>query len=212
MNKTNQLPLEPNKVYHLFSHAVHNNDLYYSPENYAFFLRRWQHFSKGYFETYAFCLMPNHFHFCLKTLPQPQLDASSKLASSSDVDKIYSKIINNFLSSYAQALNKHRQREGTLFRGRFKRLPIADREYFRDVICYIHHNPIHHFGVDNYSDWSFSSYNFFQHELKELSLKTDTVLSVFNQSGGFYEYHEAYRRQKRFWNIENRVREMLKDD
>ena len=116
MRQTDLMPLKPNTVYHLFSHAVDNNNLFYDNGNYDFLLNKWAHFAKGYFQTYAFCLMPNHFHLCVQTLPQPQLASSSKLdASSSTIGSVHSKRMNSFLSSYTQSLNKQRGRKGTLF-------------------------------------------------------------------------------------------------
>ena len=127
MRQTDLIPLKPNTVYHLFSHAVANNDLFYNPENYNYFLRKWEKFARGYFQTYAFCLMPNHFHLCVQTLPLLQqhhhqqlassfkLDASSAASNSATHGSIHSKQMNNFLSSYAQSLNKQRGRKGNKY-------------------------------------------------------------------------------------------------
>ena len=219
MRQTEPIPLKPNQMYHIFSHAVENNDLFYDAENYNFFLRKWERFAKGYFQTYAFCLMPNHFHLCVQTLPQQQ--QSKQLASSSKLDaslmtdaslttkpiSVHSKQINNFLSSYVQSLNKQRQRKGTLFRERFGRVPVQDVGYFRDLICYIHHNPIHHFGYEEFHDWAFSSFNSFTHENQLTFLNTEIPLNRFGGKEGLKAYHKKYKEQKRFTVIEEEVQE-----
>jgi hypothetical protein len=68
--------LEPNCVYHIFAHAVHANDFFYDDENKRFFLEKWKHFSKGYFKTYAYCLLSNHFHFAVKVEKEAVLRAT----------------------------------------------------------------------------------------------------------------------------------------
>ncbi len=66
MPASNIVLLQPNSVYHLFAHAVHANDFFYDDENKRFFLEKWQCFSKGFFKTYSYCLLSNHFHFCVQ--------------------------------------------------------------------------------------------------------------------------------------------------
>ncbi len=235
--------LEPNCVYHIFSHAVHANDFFYDEENKRFFLEKWEYFSKGFFKTYAYCLLSNHFHFAiqvekaevliatiqeqrilraqkkaaklLKSESESELElelvASSKLATSSnsnstisseELQQLISKQINNFLSSYTQSLNKQRNRKGTLVRERFGRLKVDNRTYLKDMICYVHHNPIHHFGVANYSDWKFSSYNSYAFKIENQLLDKEIILELFGGLEEFKVYHEAYKENKRFSEIE----------
>jgi putative transposase len=236
MNKTdNNEPLQPNTVYHIIAHAVENNNLFYNDDNYAYFLRKWQQFGQGYFKTYAFCLMPNHLHFCVQTVDEPTLrqliidkkgkrknqqqpiqqpDAGLKPASGlTDLETVtdaemrlaLSKQINTLLGSYAQALNKQRKRQKALFWGRFERLKVSDRTYFRDLICYIHHNPIHHFGYAHYCEWGFSSYNLFFQPEEGLFLDKETVFKVFDKAGGFEEYHTNYKLNKQYFIIDQAV-------
>jgi putative transposase len=230
--------LEPNCVYHIFAHAVHANDFFYDDENKRFFLEKWKHFSKGYFKTYAYCLLSNHFHFAVKVeneavlratieeqrllraqkkiskLLSSELVASCELATSSDdnnsisnedLQLLISKQINNFLSSYTQSLNKQRNRKGTLVRERFGRIKVENRAYLKELICYVHHNPIHHFSVENYSDWIFSSYNFYAFEMENELIDKTTILNLFGNLEDFLSYHKEYQEKKRFIDIENEV-------
>ena len=209
MRQIDLMPLKPNTVYHLFSHAVENNNLFYDNGNYDFALQKWAHFAKGYFHTYAFCLMPNHFHLCVQTLPQPpniQLASSSKLdASSATTGSVHSKQMNNFLSSYAQSLNKQRGRKGTLFRERFGRIPVYNIDHFKDLMCYIHHNPIHHFDYEDYSDWVFSSYPHYAFGNESTFLNTEIPLNRFKGKENMMTHHENFKQQKRFSLIEKEV-------
>jgi putative transposase len=205
MRQTDHEPLKPNTVYHIFSHAVDRNDLFYDEENYKFFLRRWEHFSNLHFHTYAYCLMPNHFHMCVQTLPLvPQLASSFKLDASSSKHK-HSKLINNLLSSFTQALNKQRDRKGALFRERFGRIEVSNIDYFKDLICYIHHNPIHHFDASSYSEWAFSSYNYFMFNDQKTFINTEAILNRFGGKEGFDIYHQDYKAKKKYTTIEEKV-------
>ncbi len=224
MNKTEDEPLQPNTVYHIVAHAVENNNLFYDNGNYAYFLNKWQQFCNGYFKTYAFCLMPNHIHFCVKTVDEVTLrqliiekkrnvdnltnldNLETITVSDSEMRMALSKKINTLLGSYAQALNKQRNRRKALFWGRFERLKVTNRSYFMDLVCYIHHNPIHHFGLEHYSDWGFSSYNLFSQSDEGLFLDKKTVFMVFDEVGGFEAYHIEYQLNKRYLVIDEDVR------
>ncbi|MEY4903472.1 MAG: hypothetical protein RLZZ292_1287 [Bacteroidota bacterium] len=242
--------LYPDCVYHIFSHAVHDNNFFYDDENKRFFLQKWKEYSKGFFKTYAYCLLSNHFHFGIHvesaavlkasilaqrkerleekltflkkkfvdkpTLLQKLLDENIKRVAAlppvedEDLPLLTSKQINNFLSSYVQALNKQRNRKGTLTRERFGRIKVENRTYLKDLVCYIHHNPIHHFGVASYSDWHYSSYNSYTYELENELLKKDTIVTLFGSLEAFKEYHRVYKENKQFKEMEQIVMEYEK--
>ena len=204
-------PLEPNSVYHIFTHAVEHNNLFDNLGNYDYFLQKWRRFTEGYIKTHAFCLMPNHVHFCIQTAPEIEL---RQLLNQNEPPKEYkegllSQRINNCLNGYAQAYNNQQNRRGTLFRSRFGRIKIDNKQYFKDVICYTHHNPIHHFNADGYADWAFSSYNIYvKNDLVEsqYGLCTDTALSVFGGLDNLKTYHEQYRQQKKYISFEEEIK------
>jgi putative transposase len=216
MQENNYSPpaLQPNAVYHVFSHAVENNNLFYDTGNYSYFLKKWAHFSKDYFRTYAFCLMPNHFHLCFQTLAtdearivadMPRLVAQAKQAQPDTLPLYHSKRMNSFLSSYVQSFNKYRRRKGTLFRSQFGRIQIKDSDYFKDLICYIHHNPIHHFDATGYHEWAYSSFESYRRLNEWAFLDTEIALNRFGSTKSLLDYHEKYRLKKRFNVIEEIV-------
>lgn len=85
---------------------------------------------------YAFCLMPNHFHFLLKELKK---DGVRKFAS-------------NLQNSYAKYFNTKRKRQGSLFQEMFKAVRVETDEQFIHVARYIHLNPYSSFVIENISD------------------------------------------------------------
>lgn len=58
--------LFPEKYYHIFNHAVGKEILFRNDENYNFFLKKYNFYISSVADTYAYCLMPNHYHFLMK--------------------------------------------------------------------------------------------------------------------------------------------------
>ena len=59
-------PLEENGFYHVYNHAVGNEQLFMNNENYLYFLKLLKKYLSTFVDVYAYCLMPNHFHFIIK--------------------------------------------------------------------------------------------------------------------------------------------------
>ena len=52
--------------YHIYNHENGNENLFREEDNYQFFLKKWAAYISVIADTYAYCLMPNHFHFLLR--------------------------------------------------------------------------------------------------------------------------------------------------
>jgi REP element-mobilizing transposase RayT len=203
-NSNNLLPLEPDKYYHIFNHANGKENLFVKDENYYYFLNRYTYFINPIADTFAYCLMPNHFHFAVRIKSLEQLEElelfkssnlfkSSKLLKSSElkssIEKFLSKQFSNLFSSYTQAFNKQQNRKGSLFIPRFRRKHIDSNEYFREIIHYIHYNPVHHGFVEDLRDWKYSSFETYFSE-KATSLKRDEVIEWFYDKENFLAFHQ----------------------
>ena len=84
---------ESGKIYHVFSRAIGNEALLKEPENYRFFLEKFDFYCSQVLETLANCLITNHFHFLVRI---------NENASNQEVVKSFS----DFLNSYTKAFNK----------------------------------------------------------------------------------------------------------
>jgi len=58
--------LKPDTSYHIFNHANGFENVFSEPENYRFFLEKYRKYILPVAETYAYCLMPNHFHLVVR--------------------------------------------------------------------------------------------------------------------------------------------------
>ena len=74
---------------------------------------------------YAWVLMDNHFHFLLRPLSNP-----------------LSKLMRKVLSGYVGYYNARHKRVGHLFQNRYKSILCQEDEYFKELVRYIHLNPV----------------------------------------------------------------------
>lgn len=58
--------LQPDTSYHIFNHANGFENIFRKEENYYFFLEKYWLYISPIAETYAYCLMPNHFHLVVR--------------------------------------------------------------------------------------------------------------------------------------------------
>lgn len=98
-------------------------------------------------EIYAFCLMPNHFHFLLKQLRERGI----------------ADFMRNLQNSYAKYFNLKYKRSGSLFQALFKAVRIETTEQLLHVSRYIHLNLVSSFIIklgelENYPWSSFGEY------------------------------------------------------
>jgi putative transposase len=56
----------PSEVYHIYNRGDHRQQLFFSDENYIFFLKKIRDEWLKYGDILAYCLMPNHFHFIME--------------------------------------------------------------------------------------------------------------------------------------------------
>lgn len=181
--------LQPDSCYHIFNHANGFENIFRREANFVYFLEKYQLYISPIAETYAYCLMPNHFHLVVRIRKREMIEALirvnndpsirynfSKVATfdlemrqvsnfgkvfinDRDIEKYLSKQFANLFSCYTQSFNKVYHRKGSLFIKNFKREPISDKIYFLNAIVYTHRNPIHHRFREKCEDWEFSSYN-----------------------------------------------------
>ncbi|MFT5641371.1 MAG: putative transposase [Cyclobacteriaceae bacterium] len=188
--------MEPETYYHIYNHANGDENLFRSSENYYFFLKQWAKYIEPVADAYCYCLMPNHFHFLVRT--KGEAVVSENLGYSRDLpfgkfqtfQKVVSKQFSNLFSSYTQAFNKMYDRRGSLFMPNFKKKEITSDAYLTAVITYIHRNPIHHGFVNSIDDWSFSSYHAFL-SANKTKLKREAVLEWYGNQHGFKSAHKS---------------------
>jgi len=184
--------MQPDTYYHIYNRANGSENLYRSNENYRYFLRQYAKYIEPIADTYAYCLMPNHFHFLVKIKSFLELDrwveTEEPSKSSKPLEGLLSLQFSHLFNSYTQAFNRQHGRKGSLFSPNFKRKEIDSDEYLLKVIHYIHHNPVHHGFVNELSNWPFSSYNSVILN-KPTLVRREEVIALFDNIDNFIYCH-----------------------
>ncbi|MEX2592037.1 MAG: transposase, partial [Anditalea sp.] len=58
--------MEPGQTYHIYNHANGTENIFREEENYRYFLRQYEKYLGPVVNTFAYCLMPNHFHMLVR--------------------------------------------------------------------------------------------------------------------------------------------------
>jgi REP element-mobilizing transposase RayT len=176
----------PDTYYHIYQRGNNRQNIFLEAENYRYFLKLYTKYIVPIAETFAYCLLPNHMHFLIRTRNQQTYDFSEK----SYVYKPPSEQFRRLYIAYTKAINKRYQRTGSLFENRFGRKLVTNDRYFCTLIRYIHQNPVRHGIVDNLSDWPYSSYDAILHDKQTRVAKT-AVFDWFGSPAQFQDAHQT---------------------
>ena len=58
--------LESHTFYHIYNRGNNKENIFIENENYYYFLKLWKKHINPIADTYAYCLLKNHFHFLVK--------------------------------------------------------------------------------------------------------------------------------------------------
>ena len=185
--------LEPERVYHIYTHANGNENLFREKENYRYFLKKYGEHIFPVAETLAYCLMPNHLHLMVRVRKEEELEVLFRQRDKTfqkfqTFGKLISKAFSNLLSAYTQAYNKKYNRRGSLFQPNFKRKLIQNDAYFTALIAYIHNNPIHHGFEKEPEEWLYSSWHGYLSD-KPTRLAKEEGLAWFGGKEEFLQIH-----------------------
>ena len=183
------LPLVEDQFYHIFNRGNNRENIFYQDKNYHYFLEKYDEYLSSCLNTYAFSLIPNHFHFLIK-VKNTATDSIAQSDGISDVSKKISEQFRRFFLSYSQAINKQEGRSGSLFQKNFKRIPVYSPDHLIYLVYYIHANPLRHKILADFKKYPFSSYRFFLTS-KETKLCRKEVLEWFGSLDQFIAFHQG---------------------
>jgi len=179
------------RFYHIYNHASGIENLFMANGNYYFFLRQYQKYINPIADTFAYCLMPNHFHLLVKMRSSKELIHLYRkpIIPGSMPELDFAHKFGNFFNSYTKAFNLQNKRHGSLFVESFKRININSDDYFRRLVIYIHLNPVKHGFVNEPAEWKFSSYNTILSN-QTTNLKREYVIELFGDRENFIFVHK----------------------
>lgn len=180
--------LETGKTYHLYNRGNNRENLFYKPDNYYYFLRQFDKYLSNCLDVFAYCLLPNHFHFLIR-VKSPASTYSIAQSDGIGYEKKISEQFRRFFISYSQAINKQENRVGSLFQKNFKIKEVNSNSYFSQLIFYIHANPQLHHLIDDFRKWHYSSYHAVLSE-KNTKLKKHDVVEWFGNKQQYQHFHQ----------------------
>jgi putative transposase len=205
-------PLEPERIYHIYNRGINGENIFKEERNYRYFLEKYAKCISPIADTYAYCLLKNHFHLAVKIKTEQEIIdfylAKRNIINENigiknvgealslpdvtypDVTKIINQQFAVLFNGYAQAINKAYNRTGGLFEQSFRRIIVDTDAYFTELIYYIHYNPQKHGFVTDFRDYLHSSYH--SHlGIVTTKLKRDEVINWFGNKNEFKKFHEG---------------------
>ncbi len=168
-------------TFHIYNHSVNEIDLFNDNSDYIYFLDK---FKKKYapndMDIYAYCLMPNHFHFCIRQMS----------------DRPIYEMFNSFILSYSLHYNAKYKRKGALFASKLQHKRINDERYFVDICPYIHLNPKRAGLVEQIEDWEFSNYPEWIGKRNGLLFSDKLLIEIFENSEEYIKYINKFDEEK----------------
>lgn len=185
-----KVPLLHGNYYHIYNRGNNGIDVFLENENYYHFLRLYAKYIEPIADTYAWCLLKNHFHILVRIKDKSEIIESDLTYNTTEKPKVIepSRQFSHLFNAYTQAINKRHKRTGSLFEKNFERKLVTNENYFQKLIFYIHNNPVHHGFVKEMSLYPWSSYESVVSE-KPTMLKRNEVFDLYGTKEDFIYYH-----------------------
>ncbi len=145
----------PNEIYHIYNRGNNKQPIFFSDENYLFFLRKVNHQLKPICDILCWCLMPNHFHFIIHANENSCTEWPT-FGGKPMQELAYR--IGVLLSSYSQAINRQNDTTGSLFQQKTKSKNLSISEDITGCMHYIHQNAWRAGLVNKIEEWPYSSF------------------------------------------------------
>lgn len=202
MSTTRKDPLVNGEIYHIFNRGIDKRVTFASHDEYLRAYRTIKYYQlvnlplkfcsylllseefrqkvdeksdgKKLITIFAYCLMPNHFHFLMRQ----------------EVDGGISKFIGQFLNSYTRYFNTKHKRIGGLFLDQFKNTLISSEGQLLHVSRYIHLNPYSSCVVKNLDEminYKWSSLQEYLCNKKDGLCSKRIVMDAFNNNINSYK-------------------------
>ncbi len=155
----------PGATYHVMLRGNNGNPVFYSDaERCRLCLLMHEGAERFGHQIIAFCFMTNHIHIAVQV---------------NDVSP--SRIVHNLAFRYTQFINRRHQRVGHLFQGRFKSVLVDNDRYLKELIRYIHLNPVRAGLVETPQDYRWSSHRAYINQDHFCWLASNVGLEYFHR-------------------------------
>lgn len=156
----------PNSTYHIMLRGNNGQDIFFSDKDRCrLCLLLQQSAERCGLIIEAYCFMKNHIHLAIRA-------AEAGL----------SKFIHYLAFRYARYVNRKYNRIGHLFQGRFRSILVEDTAYLKELIRYIHLNPVRANIVSTPENYLWSSHRSYLGLTEVAWLSQERVLNKFHDT------------------------------
>jgi len=137
-------------------------------------------------EVHAYALMPNHYHLLVRS-------QSGNL----------SRCMQFVNGAYTQEVNRLHSWDGPVFRGRFKNQLVHDQRYLKELLAYLHLNPVRARLVTRPEEECWTSHQvYLDLEQRQRWLTTDVLLEILGGAKGIHEFVIDRHMKRTPWPVE----------
>ena len=206
------------RFYHIYNRGNNRRDLYGEAADYEHFLSLYEKYITPVAETFAWVLMPNHFHLLVRikknivyrySIPGHQtknanvknkdaewckehkwetIDTSDSSVTAQLKQPVPHKHFAHLFNAYARYYNIRTGGTGNLFERPFKRKEADTMNYLRTLILYIHKNPVHHGFCNHPLEYSWSGYLSCISD-KQANKNREAIIQLFGNKDNFETEH-----------------------
>lgn len=156
----------PGALHHVIARGIEKRDIFWDDHDRNNFLKRLATvIDESDTRCYAWALLPNHCHLLFKTGLTP-----------------IATIMRRLLTGYAVSFNRRHRRHGHLFQNRYKSILCQEDVYFKELVRYIHLNPLRAKIVDDLKQleaYPFCGHSALVGRVKRSWHEVDEVLDMF---------------------------------
>ncbi len=199
------MQLYPNQIYHVYNRGNQRQRIFFTRDNYLFFLQKVRQYWLPCCDILCYCLMPNHFHFLIRTHEKTVLPYGNQEGPVRWTQ--FSRSTQQILTRYTRALQKQEHFTGSLFTQNTKAKRVSSEWSWEDYtlwcFLYILQNPQKAGLVVRPEDWEFSAYRDFvglrSGTLCNIALAMELLGLEQKELGGLLEKELATEVVKKLW-------------
>lgn len=176
----------PGGFYHIFNRGLNKGKIFQEDKDYEKLLKTLASLlHEGDWSIYAYCLMPNHYHFLVEEKKTP-----------------IAKLMRRLFTSYSLYFNKKYNKNGPLFQDRFKSKLVQKDDYFLVVSRYIHLNPYLSGLTNDPEEYVYSSIREYTGKNKRKIIDLDKVTILLGDKENRIETYLKFVRDGMYLNLD----------
>jgi putative transposase len=188
-------PLYENQIYEIFNRGNNNDLLFYTDQNYSWFIHKFCTYILPYVEVFAFRLLPSDFRMIIRIKNFKSLPLKLKTLRKGKIllfepAEILSEQFRRFFMAYSKGITKQQKRTGSLFEKNFKRRFIPDQSLLPDIIKSVHLDPQLYSGLINFCQYKYSSFPLLA-GCEQTFLNRKHVIDLYGGINSMINFHEV---------------------